>query len=117
MWDPTYVPHPGPPVSRLWDDDDIAAFTGFRSIDELIARHPDFPAPVPFQMHGRRWRPADIVRWVDALCEDPSAGAAAPAVSSTKRLPLKPLPPIPDFDITTVPELCHPAEGKDRARG
>jgi len=95
----------------LWDDDDIAAFTGFRSIDELIARHPDFPAPVPFQMRGRRWRPADIASWVDALCED------GPVASSTKRSPLKPLPPIPEFDITTVPELCQPAEGRGRARG
>ena len=101
MWDTSYQPTPGPPSDRLWDDEDVAAYIGFRSIDELIARHPAFPRPVPLGMQGRRWRPADLVAWIDELCgapgapRGPVAGApgAAGATGASK---------VPEFDISIL---------------
>ena len=82
MWNDNYERHDGPPTNRLWGDDDVAAYVGFRSVDELIARHPDFPAPVPLGMQGRRWRPRDVSDWIDQLC--------APTPSSPKTQRQKP---------------------------
>jgi len=67
------VPTTGPSTDHLWTKADIAQFVGFASVDEFIARHDTFPTPVPFRMHGFRWRPADVIGWVDSLCEAKSA--------------------------------------------
>jgi hypothetical protein len=56
MWDPDDRPVPAPPLGRLWDDVDVATFTGFRSVDELIARNPTFPRPLELAVQGRRWQ-------------------------------------------------------------
>jgi predicted DNA-binding transcriptional regulator AlpA len=63
----------GPPQDRLWTEDDLSAYMGFRSVSELIARHPNFPSPVPLLMQGRRWRCADVIAWVNHLCDNPNA--------------------------------------------
>ncbi len=101
MWDASYQPTPGPPSDRLWDDEDVAAYIGFRSIDELIARHPRFPRPVPLGMQGRRWRPGDVVAWIDELCgapgtpSGPIAGSpgAGGSIAASK---------VPAFDISIL---------------
>ena len=77
MLNSTHKAVQGPPANRLWDDDYLAALVGFQSIDELIARHPALPTPVPFPIQGRRWRPADFAAWIDALCPD-STGLLVP---------------------------------------
>ena len=69
--------------------------------DELIARHPRFPRPVPLGMQGRRWRPADVVAWIDELCgapgtpSGPIAGTpgAAGSIAASK---------VPAFDISIL---------------
>jgi len=85
----------GPSQDRLWTEDDLAVFLGFRSIGELISRHPDFPAPVPLLMHGRRWRPSDVVAWVNHLCD--STGPTSYSKGNT----------IPALDLTSIHELIE----------
>ncbi len=69
-----------PPTGRLWTTSDLQGYFGFASIDELIARHPTFPAPLPLGMKGRRWLPATILAWVASL-EGVAAQPAAPAAT------------------------------------
>jgi predicted DNA-binding transcriptional regulator AlpA len=90
-------PHPGPPQDRLWTEEDLAIFLGFRSIGELINRHSDFPRPVPLLMQGRRWRSSDVVSWVNHLCDNPGS---TPASDETV---------IPDIDINTINQLLEEA--------
>lgn len=52
--DPQNLPA-GPPQDRLWTEDDLSAYTGFRSVSELIARHPNFPSPVICEVFATRW--------------------------------------------------------------
>jgi len=85
----------GPPQDRLWTETDLANFFVFRSVDELIKRHPDFPPPLPLRIHGRRWCPAAVLAWVVQLGAQP-----APSVESNS---------IPEFDITTISNLLEEA--------
>ena len=98
VWNSNYEPVPGPPVNRLWDEQDVAAFVGFRSIDELVARHPSFPATVPLAMQGRRWRPGDVVAWIDRLCADIEEPA-----QSTERVVTR----TPEFDVSAIADLLR----------
>ena len=112
MWDDSYQRHDGPPTDRLWADDDVAAYVGFRSIDELIARHPDFPAPVPLGMQGRRWRPSDVIAWIDQLCLSTPSTAAAPRQRSTDVVPPKApstVTHVPKFDPSIIAEQLKEA--------
>ena len=87
----------GPPQDRLWTEEDLAVFLGFRSISELINRHSNFPTPVPLLMQGRRWRPSDVISWVNHLCDIP--GPTSPNEARA----------IPNFDITTINQLLEEA--------
>ncbi len=98
MWNSNYEPVPGPPTNRLWDEHDVAAFVGFRSIDELVARHPSFPATVPLAMQGRRWRPGDVVAWIDRLCAG-AEEAAQPTQAALTRTP--------EFDVGSIAHLLR----------
>lgn len=107
MWSDNYQEHNGPPTNRLWDEDDVAAYVGFRSIDDLIARHPEFPSAVPLGMQGRRWRPGDIIEWIDHLCSEctvaPDQSDIAPKTQrATKKS--SPAAEIPAFDISLISE-------------
>jgi predicted DNA-binding transcriptional regulator AlpA len=107
MWSTTYQTHDGPPSNRLWEDEDIAAYVGFQSIEELIARHPDFPQPVPLVMQGRRWRPSDVIDWIDRLCNETLDAPARAARPSTDRRPAKKsvrAPEIPAFNLAVIAE-------------
>jgi predicted DNA-binding transcriptional regulator AlpA len=107
MWSTTYQTHDGPPTNRLWEDEDIAAYVGFQSIEELIARHPDFPQPVPLVMQGRRWRPSDVTDWIDQLCNETLDAPAKAARPSTNRRPAKKsvrAPEIPAFNLAVIAE-------------
>jgi predicted DNA-binding transcriptional regulator AlpA len=107
MWNTSYQTHDGPSTNRLWEDEDIAAYVGFQSIDELIARHSDFPKPVPLGMQGRRWRPCDIFHWIDRLCSG-DIDTTAPSTTASKTQPptRKSNPPveIPEFDTSLIAE-------------
>jgi hypothetical protein len=83
----------GPPQDRLWTEDDLALFFVFKSISELIERHPDFPAPLPLHMRGRRWRPTDVLTWANGLSHSPNRKASQSA--------------IPAFDITSISDLLQ----------
>jgi predicted DNA-binding transcriptional regulator AlpA len=85
----------GPSQDRLWTEDDLAVFLGFRSVSDLIGRHSDFPAPVPLLMHGRRWRPSDVVAWVNQLCDNPGATPSSEGND------------IPALDLTAINELLE----------
>ncbi len=87
----------GPPQDRLWTEDDLSAYMGFRSVSELIARHPNFPSPVPLLMQGRRWRCADVIAWVNHLCDTPSV---EPPVENNAA---------PEFDLTGIDQLLEEA--------
>ena len=105
MWDDSYQRHDGPPTDRLWGDDDVAAYVGFRSVDELIARHPDFPAPVPLGMQGRRWRPSDVSNWIDQLCASTPSSPRAPQQKSSSVFPAKApstVTRVPAFDPAVI---------------
>ena len=112
MWSDTYQEHNGPPTNRLWDEDDVAAYVGFRSIDELMARHPDFPTTVPLGMQGRRWRPADIIEWIDHLCSEravtPTPAQTAPKTLRAPRKSSMPLE-VPAFDMSLISEKLKEA--------
>ena len=110
MWDRTYSPAPAPPLGRLWDDDDVAAFTGFRSIDELIARNPAFPAPLDLGMQGRRWHPQDVYDWVESLRTAPRATRGAETRAKGARLLPADLE-IPELDLSAIPELTAQSKG------
>ncbi len=93
-------------------DDDVAAYVGFRSIDELIARHPDFPAPVPLGLQGRRWRPRDVIAWIDQLRAPTPRTATAPRRRSTSVTPAKApsaVTHVPTFDPSTIAEQLEEA--------
>ena len=92
----------GPPQDRLWTEDDLAFFFGFRSVGELISRHPDFPNPVPLQMKGRRWRPIDVIAWVDNLCDDDGRGR----ITDGENLDLI---EVPALEMDTITELLQEA--------
>ncbi len=53
-----------PPIERLWDSDDVAAYLNLhpRYVRERLRYRADFPAPVHI---GRmlRWQPREIKRW------------------------------------------------------
>ena len=83
----------GPPQDRLWTEDDLATYFVFKSVGELIERHPDFPAALPLRIRGRRWRPADVIAWSNAL-----------SASSSHRLKQT---EIPVFDISTITDLLE----------
>lgn len=112
MWSDTYQEHSGPPTNRLWDEDDLAAYVGFRSIDELMARHPDFPSAVPLGMQGRRWRPGDIIEWIDHLCSKravaPSQSVTTPKTRRATRASSEPVD-IPAFDMSLISEQLREA--------
>jgi len=110
MWDDSYQRYDGPPTDRLWGDDDVAAYVGFRSIDELIARHPDFPRPVPLDMQGRRWRPRDVSDWIDRLCASTPRTAAAPQQKSNSvvKAPCV-VRHVPEFDVAMITEQLKEA--------
>jgi predicted DNA-binding transcriptional regulator AlpA len=91
-----YTPWPCPPVNRLWTTDDLAAYSGFASVDELIARNPTFPPPLELKMQGRRWRPADVIAWFDAL------SSAVPAADVIDMPPSAPI-----YDPTALCERLH----------
>jgi hypothetical protein len=74
----TYQPRPGPPTTRLWDEADVQAYCGFHSVAEIMARHPDFPRPLPLRIKGKRWRPDDVISFFDRLAEDGPAPAPTP---------------------------------------
>lgn len=84
----------GPPQDRLWTENDLAQFLGFRSVGELINRHSDFPASVPLRLQGRRWRPSDVVAWVDHLCD-----GTTPTPTSADDIPV--------LDITSLTQLLE----------
>lgn len=110
MWDPTYSPAPAPPLGRLWDDDDIAAFTGFRSIDELVARNPAFPAALDLGMQGRRWHPQDVYDWVERL----RSGSRPTKGAETRSMGARLLPAdleIPELGLSAIPELTAQSKG------
>lgn len=50
---------------RLWTEADLAVLFGKRSIHEYLKRQGDFPSPVPLNMRGWRWRPMDVIAWID----------------------------------------------------
>jgi hypothetical protein len=58
----------------------------------LVRRHKDFPAPVPFGVQGLRWRPEDIIKWIDGLCSQPTCTATSGEIVAAS---------IPEFDIST----------------
>jgi hypothetical protein len=91
-----YTPWPDPPVNRLWTTDDLAAYIGFASIDEFVESHPTFPAPLDLDMHGRRWWPAAVIAWFEALS---SAEPAADVVEMPT--------PAPTYDPTPLYERLH----------
>lgn len=85
----------GPPHDRLWTEDDLALFFVFKSVGELIERHPDFPAPLPLHIRGRRWRPADVIAWANDITQVhvPEGNQLA----------------IPPLDISTIADLLQEA--------
>jgi hypothetical protein len=85
----------GPSQDRLWTEDDLALFFVFKSVGELIGRHPDFPAPLPLRIRGRRWRLIDVLAWANGL-----------TVSSTHEGMQA---AIPAFDISTISDLLQDA--------
>jgi len=85
----------GPPQDRLWTEDDLALFFVFKSVGELIERHPDFPAPLPLRIRGRRWRFCDVLAWANGLTQGP--------------VPEGNQPPVPAFDISTITDLLQEA--------
>jgi len=85
----------GPPQDRLWTEDDLALFFVFKSVGELIERHPDFPAPLPLRIRGRRWRPSDVLTWANGLSESHVHAGDRPI--------------IPAFDISTITDLLQEA--------
>jgi len=91
-----YTPRPGPPVNRLWTTDDLAAYSGFASVDELIARNPTFPPPQELKMQGRRWRPSDVIAWFEAL-------SSAEPTADVVTMPT----PAPTYDPTALFERLH----------
>ena len=107
MWTDDYQTRCGPPTNRLWDDNDIAQYTGYRSIDELRARHPDFPRPVPLGMQGNRYRPTDVEAWINGLCSKASSKAQRQSQDGEAKTkpPVLAIPhDIPAFDPTVVSE-------------
>ena len=112
MWNENYEANDGPPTNRLWGDDDVAAYVGFRSIDELIARHRDFPTPVPLGMQGRRWRASDVIAWIDQLCAPTPSTVATPRQRSTSVMPAKApsaVTHVPKFDPSVIAEQLKEA--------
>lgn len=111
MWNDNYERHDGPPTNRLWGDEDVAAYVGFRSVDELIARHPDFPAPVPLGLQGRRWRPSDVIDWIDQLCASTPNSPKAPQQKSNRVVVKAPgaVRPVPAFDLAMIAEQLKEA--------
>ena len=85
----------GPPQDRLWTEDDLALFFVFKSVGELIERHPDFPSPLPLRIRGRRWRPCDVLTWANSLTLNPNHEGKRPT--------------IPAFDISTIANLLEEA--------
>ena len=85
----------GPPQDRLWTEDDLALFFVFKSVGELIERHPDFPPPLPLRIRSRRWRPCDVLTWANGLAPTPTHEGKRPA--------------IPAFDISTITDLLEEA--------
>ena len=73
----TSSPETAPPTNRLWSKHDVASYLGVSSIEGLIGRHPEFPGPLPLNIHARRWRPQDIVEWIDKLCDGSLAGVCS----------------------------------------
>lgn len=63
-----FQPLPAPPLGRNWTDDDVCAFHGYWSIEQLMALR-GFPKPIPYPFRGRRWRPLDHVAFRDQLVE------------------------------------------------
>jgi predicted DNA-binding transcriptional regulator AlpA len=92
--DPQNLPA-GPPQDRLWTEDDLSAFTGFRSVSKRIVRHPNFPSPVPLLMQVRRWRCSDVNAWVNHLCDSPSAD---PSIENSTT---------PKFELTGIDHLLE----------
>ena len=112
MWNDNYQSHDGPPTNRLWGDEDVAAYVGFRSVDELIARHPGFPDPVPLDMQGRRWRPCDVIDWIDQLCAPTPSSPKAQHQKSKRAVPVKApvgVRPVPAFDPSVIAEQLKEA--------
>lgn len=107
IWNENYEANDGPPTNRLWWNDDDAAYVGFRPVDELFARHPDFPAPVPLGVQGRRWRPRDVIAWIDQLCAPTPSTAATPRQRSTSVMPANApsaVTHVPKFDPSIIAE-------------
>jgi len=67
-----------PDITRLWNNADIAEYLGIadKVVFHHIAGDPTFPRPVKLPngrggTHHSRWKPADIIAWVDRYYEQP----------------------------------------------
>lgn len=101
----------GPASNRIWTDDDVCAYYRVATIEVLMNHWPNFPRPLPVKARGRRWHPAQHLKYFNWLADwsEQQTGALAEGDETP------PEAVVAEVDITDV--AADVARIQRRARG